>query len=134
MRKILPIALATLFAAGAYAQNNPPGSTAPANSPGVANSPSQNAAEMRKGNRTERPVQNELNQKATGVGGTAVPDMDRATRNAEARKQMRSDKPVQPELKPRATGVDGTAIPAGRDVDAGEARKQQRTMQGGTRQ
>jgi len=129
MRKLIPLAIATLFAAGAYAQNNPPGSTAPANSPGLANSTSQGNAEMRKDNRTGAPVQNELNQKSTGVAGTAVPTRDRAVNNAEMRKSGRMDKPVQNELNQKATGVGGTAIPAGRDVDNAEARKQQRLMQ-----
>jgi len=128
MRKLIPIVIATLFATGAYAQNNPPGSTAPANSPGLANSPSQGNAEMRKGNRADVPVQNELNQKATGVAGTAVPDSDRAVKAAERRKANRVEKPVQNELNPKATGVAGTAIPAGRAEDNAEMRKQQRIM------
>jgi len=128
MRKLIPIVIATVFATGAYAQNNPPGSTAPANSPGVANSTSQGNAEMRKDNRPMAPVQNELNQKATGVAGTGVPDADRAVNAAERRKAARVEKPVQNELNPKATGVGGTAIPAGRAEDNAEMRKQQRIL------
>lgn len=89
MRKLLSIAIAGMFAAGAaVAQTNPPGTAVPPHSPGVANSKSQQSAEMHKDQRADKPVNKsggDMPKSAESTGMTT----DKATMKADQRVMTR---------------------------------------------
>ncbi|MDM0043240.1 hypothetical protein QTH91_01975 [Variovorax dokdonensis] len=92
MRKLLSIAVAGMFAAGAvHAQTNPPGSAAPPHSPGVANSKSQQAAEMHKDQRADKPVNQPGGDMPKSAESTGM-KTDKATMNADQRVMTRDAK------------------------------------------
>jgi len=93
MSKIIAVLIAGMFAAGAYAQN-PNGMNADQGN--NFNTKSQQAAETRKAKRAKKPTQSQLNQKATGVAGTAIPSgksVDAGEARAETRDARRPGHP-----------------------------------------
>ncbi len=100
MRKLLSIAMAGMFVAGtALAQSNPPGSAAPPKSPGVATSKPQQAAEMKKDQRADKPVNPPGGDMPKSAESTGM-KTDKATMSADQRVMTRDAKnPATPPVK-----------------------------------
>ena len=105
-KQLLSLALASVCAAGAaHAQTNPPGSSAPPNSPGVSNTPSQQAAEAHKMMRDGKPVNPSGGDtpKSAESSGAATPP-DRAQKSADQQVMKREEmKPGMPPAQQGAT-------------------------------
>ncbi len=100
MKKYLAVLVAGLFAAGAYAQSNPPGAAVPPATPGVATGKSERAGEARKEMRPQVGVRAPGGDQPKAPEGGAI-GTDRAAiageRRADTRDTRRPNKakPVQ---------------------------------------